>query len=149
MVAIHLSASGRGKYSNVLHELWDDAPIRELSADAKLLFLWSFTNSACASLTGLTPVSPRKLRRVLHEAPLAAEKRIESALDELARKPLVVYDWDQELLWCVERTKHVNSSPKVAIGVANWFASISASHPSPLLAKWKRRYGALLDEVGA
>lgn len=131
-----------GKYSQIEHATWADSAVAELSAPAALLFVWSFTNGPCASLTGLTMVGARKLRKA---ARVASEDELAAALDELAAKPLVIYDWDHELLWCVNRVRYANSSPKTIQGIRNWTAAIGESvNGSPLLADYQKRYRSLL-----
>lgn len=131
-----------GKFSQIEHATWGDAAVAELSAPAALLFVWSFTNGPCASLTGLTMVGARKLRRAAH---VATEDELAAALDELAAKPLVLYDWDHELLWCVNRVRYANSSPLTVKGIRNWTAAVAENvNGSSLLAQYRRRYRELL-----
>lgn len=131
-----------GKFSQIEHATWGDAAVAELSAPAALLFVWSFTNGPCASLTGLTLVGARKLRRA---ARVDSEDALAAVLDELAAKPLCLYDWDHELLWCFNRVRYANASPKTIKGIKNWTSAVSENvNGSPLLADYKKRYRELL-----
>lgn len=132
-----------GKFSLVEHATWGDTAVAELSAPATVLFLWSFTNGPCASLTGLTLVGARKLRKA---ARVGSEDELAMALDELSAKPLVLYDWDHELLWCVNRvTYSANGSPKTEQGIRNWTDAVAESvNGSDLLKAYRKRYRELL-----
>jgi hypothetical protein len=131
-----------GRYSQIEHATWADTAVADLSASAALLFVWSFTNGACSSLTGLTLVGARKLRKA---ARVASEDELAAVLEELAAKPLVLYDWDAELLWCVNRVRYANASPKTVQGIKNWTTAVSESaNGSPLLADYMKRYKELL-----
>lgn len=131
-----------GKFSQIEHATWGDSAVTELSAPAALLFVWSFTNGPCASLTGLTLVGARKLRRA---ARVDSEDALAAVLDELAAKPLVLYDWDHELLWCFNRVRFANASPKTTTGINNWVSAVAENvNGSPLLAQFRRRYAPVL-----
>lgn len=94
---------------------WDDPAFRELGPDGRLIFLWSWTNPD-AAIGGLYHASLRQIARALSDdAPL---ERAERALrGELAAKPMIVYDFEQEMLWVVTRAAHANRSPKVAVAI--------------------------------
>jgi hypothetical protein len=128
----------RSTFSTIEHGWWKDPAVRELSADAALAFVWSFTNSGPSSLTGVTAVSPRKFEGVLRGGDVVP------VLDELGQKPLVVYDWDAELLWCVARARFAVTGPKQKIGAQRVMAHFYDEHPeSVLLAMYAERYPEL------
>jgi hypothetical protein len=123
-------------------KLWTDEAVRELSADAKLLFIWSWTNPQ-SNMAGLYQVSVRSMQRALQEKPIADEERVIAALDELARKPLALYDYDNEVIWVVNRAKHANRSPKCVTAIQRHVGLI---YDSPLKAQFTKRYKALLTD---
>lgn len=131
-----------GGWSQVQQDIWRDAPFLALSSDAKALFIYSFTHSPESSITGLSEVSERALGRVLGDRQL-----VEPVLEELGAKPFVKYDWDAELLWCVNRMKHAHSkSPKWLKGARS---IVERMPPSPIIDQFKRRYGDLLRDGNA
>lgn len=134
-----------GDWTMVLHALHDDPAYQELEADARLLFLWSFTNPD-ATLCGLYRASWRQLASALGplngRVPVAVDRRVEAALNALERKPLVLYDEEREVLWVVNRARHANRSPKVATAMRREFERCPAS---PVKDQFKRRYGRQLQ----
>jgi hypothetical protein len=132
-------------------ELWRDAAFRELGTDARLLFIWLWT-SPQSTIGGIYSISPRMMEQALGENGLGSsaahgtDQRIGDALDELARKPLAVYDWDAEVVWVVNRAKYANRSPKTAIAIRREFEQVP---DSPLREKFRRKYSELLKGGGA
>jgi hypothetical protein len=124
---------------------WNDPAFLELSTDARLLFVWTWTAPANA-LCGLYHVSPRMLERALEERPGASDgelrARVRAALLELAAKPLVLYDDDAEVLWVVNRARYANRSPKVAVLLRR---EVEECPPSPLKEKFVIAHG---DRLG-
>ncbi len=124
---------------------WNDQAFIELSTDARLLFIWSFTSPPSA-LCGLYYVSPRQLERALEERPGASSDplraRVRDALLELARKPMVLYDDDAEVLWVVNRARYANRSPKVRVLLAR---EVRECPPSPLRDRFLEVYAQALD----
>jgi hypothetical protein len=140
-----------GDWAQVKAAVWEDDAFRALSSDARLIFLWSWTNPA-ATICGLYRASWRQLAAALGElrggpgggasaqdADLVA--RVEPALAQLAAKPLLLYDETNEVVWAVNRARHANRSPKVAVAMQREFDRCPAS---PLKTKFKRRYSGLL-----
>lgn len=130
-------------WSQIRNRIWEDGPFLDLSTDAKTLFVFSFTHSPWASMTGLSVVSPRTIRRSMRRAPLLTHKALVAVLDELGDKPFVKYDWEWEVLWAVNRTRHVaTASPKWIKGLTNHLERLPAE--SPLLTQYRRKYRAIL-----
>jgi Rieske Fe-S protein len=94
------------RYEKVHVKMWDDPAFVPLSTQARLLFIWSFTNSA-STVSGLYKTSTENMGQALTEYGRDVDIAvIESALAELARKPLVKYDWDNEVIWVVNRVRY-------------------------------------------
>lgn len=100
---------------------WLDEDFEALSTAARLLFIWSWTSPA-SSICGLYEASPKRLRRALGRD----HEQLGDALKELARKPMVLYDDDAEVLWVVNRARHANRSPKVAVAMRREFEAVPA-----------------------
>lgn len=134
-----------GDWTMVQHAVHDDPAYVELDADARLLFLWSFTNPD-ATLCGLYRASWRQLAGALAplngRVPPEMDARVEAALNALEQKPLLLYDEDTEVLWVVNRARHANRSPKVATAMRREYERCPASQ---LKAQFRTRYGRQLD----
>ncbi len=139
---------GADGFELVQRRIWTDPAWLELSSDAKVLFLWTWTAPTNA-LCGIYHVSPRMLERVFDPRPGPSSpetrERVRSCLLELARKPLVVYDDDSEVLWVVSRAKHANRSPKVAVLLKR---EVEECPPSPLKDDFLKLYGSRLGLNG-
>jgi hypothetical protein len=125
-------------WAQVETRLWQDPAYVELGPDARLLFLWSWT-SPDAAIGGLYVASMRQLGRALSPAYNAAvARRIEAAIDELARKPLLAYDFDTETVWLVNRARHSMRSPKVRVAIAREYERVPEG---PLKLAFVMKYG--------
>lgn len=103
--------------------VWTDPDFADLSADAKLLYLWSFTNPACGMAglykashglacfqTGLTP------------------KRAERSVGELTAARFLY--WEDGVIWVRSRVKHLwNRHERIATSVFNDVQKIPVGHP--------------------
>lgn len=127
-----------GRFTLLENSTYTDPAFVPLSTEARLLFIWSFTNLN-AAICGLYRCSEREMRRALGRS---GERRISSALEELAAKPLVRYDADNEVIWVVNRARHANRSPKVARAMQK---EIEACPPSPLVPEFVAMYGSMLN----
>jgi hypothetical protein len=128
--------------------MWDDEPFLALSPGAKAVFSFSFQHDPGASMTGLSVVSEKRLRRVICASPLASEHDLHAVLDELGVKPFVKYDYDRELLWCVNRAVYVYSqSPKYLKGLRRHVERMPKA--SPIIDEFRSRYEALVRDGNA
>ena len=111
--------------------IWDD--LEELSADAMLLYLWSFTNPRC-NMAGLYKVSVAKMDEC--KVPL---ERIPAALEELARNRLLFHE--DGILWVRARVKRLRArSPQMLKAVLRDFGKVRPDHP--LAVKFVAEYGS-------
>lgn len=109
------------------------------------MFFWSWTNPQSA-ICGLYVATTTDLRIALRDEPPATWHRVENALTELAQKPMVKYDRENEVIWVVNRVKHANRSPKVARAMQK---EVGRVPDSPLLTEFVQRYGSQLGiELG-
>jgi hypothetical protein len=128
--------------------IWNDPAFVELDTDARLIFLWSWSNPE-AALGGLYHASEKQLvlalssnGTVLSGDPTHDASRLAAALEQLSRKPLLLYDDQAEVLWVVNRARHANRSPKVAVAIQREF---DRCPPSPLKDRFQRKYRGLLS----
>jgi hypothetical protein len=110
------------RLEDVSSALWEDEDFDELRPDAKLTYLWSFTNARC----GMCGVY-RVRRRSIVEGCLPTKRRDE-ALKELEEHDYLRYEggW----LWVRSRVKHLRSKGlKTARGVIRDIERVPAEHP--------------------
>jgi hypothetical protein len=98
------------RFGDVQVAMWSDPDVEDLSADAMLLYLWSFTNPR-ANMAGLYKVS----RRSMCECKLT-EKRLTDALAELTAGRFLFYV--DNVLWVRTRVKHLRTrTVQIAKGI--------------------------------
>lgn len=128
----------------VTGKLWTDTKFLDLSTDARLLFIWSWMPPH-ASVCGLYGASMKQLSRALglseHVASGEQIGRVLSALGELRERGMVLYDDENEVLWCVNRVKHAPQTPAT---VELMQQEVLACPESPLVDAFIARYGSLL-----
>jgi hypothetical protein len=114
--------------------IWTDPDFEALSAEATLLYLWSWTNPRCG-MAGIYKVS----ERAMTESKVMLEQ-VPAALDELAEAHFAFYE--QQVLWVRSRVKHLRTqTPQIARSIAKDLAAISVEHPLRLM--FLEVYGAV------
>jgi hypothetical protein len=110
------------RLEDVSTALWEDEDFDDLSAEAKLIYLWSFTNDRC----GMSGVYRVKLKSI-GEGCLAPKKRDE-VLAELADAGYLHYvdGW----IWVRTRVKHLRTKgEKMARSVVRDIQRVPEDHP--------------------
>ena len=130
-----------GSFAMVERGFWSDETVGGLSTDARLLFLWSWTNPR-ATIAGLYPVGQGPMRAALDRPDEARGARVRDALAELDAAGLVRYDDENEVLWVVNRARYANRSPATVKGMEREWRECP---PSPLRDAFKRKYGRVLE----
>lgn len=121
------------RMEDIRNDIWGDPQFERLASDAKLLYVWSFTNPRC-DMAGVYKVSEAAIGR---ECCLKASA-VTSALKTLVGASFVSYDgcW----LWVRTRVKHLRQKgEKMAVSVVRDFDRLPLSHPFR---------NAFLDEYG-
>lgn len=131
----------RPTYAQVMTKMWRDRDFMALSTDARLLFIWSWTNDA-AGVSGLYRASVLDLMHALgpldHHAEDATLARVQAALAQLlVPKPLLMYDADHEVIFVVSRARYANRSPRAALLMRDEYERVPAC---PLRDEFSRRY---------
>lgn len=126
------------RFTLVENAVWEDPDFKRLSTDARLLFLWAWTNPN-AAICGLYHTSETHLLKALE--PGAEKDRLYPAMVELADKPLVLYDFNNEVVWVVNRARHANRSEGVAKRMQR---EVEACPESPLVDNFMAMYGQML-----
>lgn len=112
--------------------IWSDPDFEDLSPNATLLYLWSFTNPHCG-MAGLYKVS----LRTMTESKVSRED-LPAALEELAATGFAFYE--DHVLFVRTRVKHLRSrSPQMAQSVAKDVSKITPGHA--LRARFFAVYG--------
>lgn len=143
-----MAKSSRGEWEMFHKRVWSTSSFRALTTDARLLYLWTWTNED-ASLAGIYEASPRQIARALADVSGPPDEqmtdRLAAALRELSQRPLVLYDEDAWVLWVVGRVEHTLRSPKVAIRMRRDWEECPAS---PLKQRFADTYGERLGLGG-
>lgn len=102
--------------------IWSDPDFEALSANATLLYLWSFTNPRCG-MAGMYKVS----HRTMTESKVSLDA-IGATLEELAEAGFAFYE--DSVLWVRTRVKHLRSrSPQMAKAVVADLEKVTVRHP--------------------
>lgn len=138
-----------GTYSTINHAIWTDDAFLALSLEARLLFVYSWTHSPWASITGIDYATEEQLFSALGLNSVWDEdmRYVEDALAELGSKPLVRYDWDTGLLWAVNRLKYVcPSKAKMTDAVERALNTHLRKLPedAEIVVDYKQKYRSLL-----
>lgn len=126
-----------------LHQhTWDDAAFKQLGADARLLFLWAWSHPG-AGPSGLRwPVDAWDMARSFMPAETGKEHhdswfhRLVDAREQLALKPLVLYDPQGGVLWVVNRARYACRTPGAQKAVQ------AAYHRLPTTTPIRRMFAA-------
>ena len=125
--------------------VWDDEDFAALTAPAKLVYLWSFTNRRCG-MAGLYKVT---VRAIAGDTNLDVTS-VEEALEVLADARFLFHE--EGVLWVRSRVKLLRSrNPGIAKAIVADVASINPAHP--LRARFLEEYrdvpwpGQLLPEL--
>ncbi len=129
-----------GRNEDFDNALWSQPRFEELSADASLLYIWSWTNPRCG-MAGLYEVG----RRAMTESKVTLD-HLDAALGELGTGRFALYE--EGVLWVVSRVKRLRTkSVQMAKAVAKDVARIDTAHP--LRVAWSEKYGADAWLIGA
>lgn len=103
--------------------IWSDPDFLDLSAEAKVVYLWSFTNPRCG-MAGLYKVAGRIAQ---FETGLDPE-RFEAAMAELQAGGFVRFE--KSVLWVRSRLKHMRSrTDQIAKSALSDIRSVGVDHP--------------------
>jgi hypothetical protein len=131
-------------------EAWTDSKFMSLSTEARLLFLWAWTNDK-AAICGLYECTVKQMIRGLGHGVAEFpeeddQERVAMALRELHDAGMVRYDEDNEVLWVINRVKYANVSARAARHMQR---EVRSCPDSPLVMAFLKKYGAELGFAGA
>jgi len=120
---------------DVDNAVWSDTDFFRCTPEAKLLYLWSFTNPRC----GMAGIYKVPLEVVALETGLA--ERTDTAMDELVAADFLAYE--DEVLFVRSRVKHLRTrTPNVATSIGNDVQAINPAH------SLRRRFLEMHPETG-
>jgi predicted phage-related endonuclease len=106
-------------YRQIHTHIWDDPDFEELSADARLIFIWAFSNrhrnEAC--LYTIT------VKKISNETGLSTVKT-KQALQELVKAEMIGYDFDEQIMWVKNALKYQTINPNCLRAVKKDLESI-------------------------
>ncbi len=118
-------------YKHFHCQIWGDKKFKKLSADAKLLFIYLFTNER-VTLTGIYEPDLDIAR--IH----CAVKDFDKVFQEVIDSTNIKWDNENEVIWIVNRFKYIPTrSPKVLVGVAEELNKINHPFVKLFIEKYK------------
>jgi len=125
--------AGVSRREDIDNAVWDDEDFAALTAPAKLVYLWSFTNPRCG-MAGLYKVGPRAISADTN----LSDHDVRDALAELAASRFLFHE--NGVLWVRARVKRLRSrGPGIAKAIAADVDAISPDHP--LRVRFLAEYG--------
>lgn len=137
------------RWAKFLTGFWRDPEVGGLSPEARLLYVWCFTNESCR-VSGLYLVSPETAgseTRLENRGPAAWKELL--AYRKSDGQPLVEYSPSSGVLWVrgkfkIEtRTRSVNRKPSAKIILAA-LRELHELPSNPLEARFRKKYAKLL-----
>lgn len=125
-------------YRQIHTHIWDDPVFEELSPNAKLLFIYGFSNKH-RNEAGLYVIT---LKKMAFETGLSIEQA-EAAIKEIIGRGRWAYDWDNHVLWVKNALKYQSVGGKTIIAIKKDIETIS----SPLVAEYKEYWKGLLYPI--
>lgn len=115
------------------NSLWSDPDFLALSSDARLVYIWTWTNPRCG-MAGIYKLAPSMAAL---ETGLSQD-RVMAALDELGAAEFTFYE--NRVLWVRTRVKHLRQKTfPIAKSIRNDLLKIPDDHP--LKARFLATYG--------
>jgi hypothetical protein len=108
------------KYRQVHTHIWDDDKFEEYSPEAKLLFIYGFSNTH-RNEAGIYPIS---IKKMAFETGLSIEAT-EAALKEIIDSGSWKYDYEAKVLWVVNALKYQSVNDKCLIAISRDIESLS------------------------
>jgi hypothetical protein len=103
--------------------IWSDGDFVDLTADAKLLYFWSFTNPAC----GMAGLYKAPLGLASYQTGLTA-RRVDNATAELGNREFMY--WVDGVIWVRSRVKYLRSrTTQIARSIELDVSKIAEGHP--------------------
>lgn len=122
-------------YRQIHTHIWDDPDFEELTPQAKLVFIYGFSNKH-RNEAGLYPITFRKLA---FETGLTIEEA-QNAIREIEGRGMWRYDWDNQVLWVKNALKYQTVTEKNIVAIKKDIQVIN----SPLVQEFEVYYQDLL-----
>jgi hypothetical protein len=119
-------------YRTVESGLWDDPKVERLSTEAKLLFVYLFTNRH----SHVSGIYPMKVALSCLELGLS-DRVVRAAWEMLASEGLVKVDRERSIVWVVNMLRHQGRGEKNERSAARQLETL---HGSPLIADFLAKY---------
>ncbi len=124
-------------------KLWTDREVEPLSKEAKLLFLYLLTNPHRTS-SGLYPITRN---RAAQDCSMTVEE-VDSALEELARAGLTLYDDETSTVLVLNAVKYLQRTKPMRTSVVNDVTYINSPLAEELVNRHQlRQWGEWTDEA--
>jgi len=125
-------------YRQIHTHIWDDPKVEEFSANAKLLFIYSFSNKH-RNEAGIYVIT---IKKMAFETGLTLEQT-EAAAKEIIESHRWEYDWDNHILWVKNALKYQSVGGKTLIAIRKDINLIS----SPLVDQYIEYYKDILYPI--
>ena len=134
-----MAETGAGQFDLFFRRFWEDEDVLVLSTTAKLLFIWTWTQPT-APIGGLYRCTREEMANAIGVGWDLGT--LDFHLMELQRKPLVLYDDQNEVIFVCRRAEYAARSERA---IARMRAEYARAPASPLRDEFARMYGAFLD----
>ncbi|WP_213996428.1 hypothetical protein [Tepidanaerobacter syntrophicus] len=93
-------------YRQIHTKIWSSPDFQELSSDAKLVFIYTFSNQHRTE-SGIYKIT---VKTISNETDISPED-VKIAVDELCSKNLIRFDYDNNLIWVINALKYQKVNP--------------------------------------
>lgn len=134
------------KFVTVETKVWRDEAFLCLGPDARLMFLWAWSNER-AQPSGIYRADPSEMVESFSRRGLLSADNVQrfvAAREQLAEKPLMLYDPKESLVWVVNRARYANRTMTTQAAIRRGWAA--APDSSPIKGMFRSYYRSLFQE---
>jgi hypothetical protein len=132
----------RDRYTLIHSDVWRSPAFRALSNEARLLYIWSLTNED-STVSGLYVTTPKRMATALESGWSEESDDFHVALEELGRQPMVLYDFDHEVMWVTAKAREAPSTPSLAKRMQEEVEAVPQE--SELVTDWWETYREMIE----
>ncbi|MEW6573156.1 MAG: DnaD domain protein [Bacillota bacterium] len=126
------------EYWNVSTQIWTRPEVQEASADAKLIYIYLWTNER-RTLSAIYPMSIKTIADQTGIEPACVSK----AIEELSAAALVEYDYDRRVVWVIDAVKSIPDIDRDQNKLKNIVKNLSVLPDTPLIINFLQKYSYL------